>query len=124
MYQRRPKKHPKIIKFVLYCAMRVHFRKAPGRPSHVKAKEIIDNLHNLRLRYERLSLRLKREETVRNYYKEVRDEVPNDSNIHASRLPLSINGRIVWLRKVGKPARVIKMTDYLHQQSLSNRNNA
>jgi hypothetical protein len=47
MYQRRPKKHPKIIKFVRYYVMRVHFRKAPDRPSHNKAKEIIDNLHNL-----------------------------------------------------------------------------
>ena len=51
MYQRRPKKHPKIIKFVRYYVMRVHFRKAPDRPSYNKAKEIIDNLHNLRIRY-------------------------------------------------------------------------
>jgi len=112
MYQRRPKKHPKIINFVLYYAMRVHFRKAPGRPSHLKTKEIIDNLHNLRLRYERLSLSLKRVETKRGYYKRVRDEAPHDSKIHASRLPITINGRVDWLRKVGRPARVINMRDY------------
>jgi len=118
MYQRRPKKHPKIIKFVRYYVMRVHFRKAPGRPSHVKPKEIIDNLHDLRLRYERLSLSLKFVETKRSYYKQVRDEAPNDSKIHASRLPLKINGRVDWLRKIGKPAKIIKMTDYLHRQTL------
>ena len=109
MYQTRPKKHPKIIKFVRYYVMRVHFRKAPGRPSHVKAKEIIDNLHNLRLRYERLSLSLKRVETKRSYYKEVRDEVDHDLIIHASRLPLKINGRVDWLRNIGRPARVLNM---------------
>ena len=44
MCQRRPRKHPKIINFVLFYAMRVHFRKAPGRPSHLKPKEIIGKL--------------------------------------------------------------------------------
>ena len=51
MYQRRPKKHPKIIKFVRYYVMRVHFRKAPDRPSHNKAQQLIDDLHNRRIRY-------------------------------------------------------------------------
>ena len=118
MYQRRPRKHPTIIKFVRYYVMRVHFRKASSRPSHLKPKEIIDNLHNIRLRYERLSLSLKRVEKKRSYYKEVRGEAPNDSEIHASRLPLKINVRVDWLRKVGKPAKIIKMTDYLHRQAL------
>ena len=119
MYQRRPRKHPKIINFVLFYAMRVHFRKAPGRPSHLKPKEIIDNLHNIRLRYERLSLSLKRVETKRSYYKLVRGEAPNDSEIHASRLPLKINGRVDWLRKVGQPAQVISMEDFLRTKTLS-----
>ena len=113
MYQRRPRKHPKIIKFFRYYVMRVHFGKASSRPCHLKPAEIIDSLHNIRLRYERLRLSLKRVETKRSYYKEVRGEASNDSKIHASRLPLKINGHVDWPRKVGRPARVINMTDYL-----------
>ena len=116
MYQRRPRKDPKIIHFVRYYVMRTQMRNAPDRPSHIKPQQIIDDLHNLRLRYDRLGFEmgLKRVHAKRRYYKRVRDDAP-----FASRLPIKINGRVDWLRKVGQPAQVISMEDLHKRKTLS-----
>jgi hypothetical protein len=103
MYYARPPRHPKIINFFRYYLVRTQFRNSPDRPSHTKPQQIIDDLHNLRLRYDRIGKGLKRLKTKRRYYKRVRDDAP-----YASRLPIKINGRIDWLRKIGKPADVIQ----------------
>ena len=84
--------------------MCAEFRNSPDRPSHTKPQQIIDGLHNLRLRYDRFGAGLKHLKTKRRYYKRVIDDAP-----YASRLPIKINGRIDWLRKIGKPADVIQL---------------
>ena len=54
MYYARPPRHPKIINFFRYYIVRTEFRNSPDRPSHTKPQQIIDDLHNLRLRYDRI----------------------------------------------------------------------
>ena len=114
MYYARPPRHPKIINFFRYYIVRTEFRNSPDRPSHTKPQQIIDDLHNLRLRYDRIGVGLQRLKTKRRYYKRVRDDAP-----YASRLPIKINGRIDWLRKVGQPAQVISMEDLHKRKTLS-----
>ena len=99
------KKHLKdgnIYHFVSYyqdfCGDRIFLE----RPDLSKPEVIIDELHNLRLHYDRQGLFLKRIDTKRRYYKRVRADAR-----FASSLPRKINGWVDALRKVGKPAQVI-----------------
>ena len=106
-YKRRPPKHPEIISFLRHYVVCVPLRDGPDRPSPQRPQEIIDSLHDLRLRYDRLGIRFKRVHTKRRYYKRVRDDAP-----YASRLPIKINGRVDWLRRIVKPAAVIDLAAY------------
>lgn len=106
-YKRRPPRHPKIINFLRHYVLCVPLRDAPDRPNSKRPQEIIDSLHDLRLRYDRLGMHLKRVHTKRRYYKRVRDDAP-----YASRLPIKINGRVDLLRKVVIPGGVVDLATY------------
>ena len=107
MYYARPPRHPKIINFFRYYLLRTDFRNSPDPTSHTKPQQIIDDLHNLRLRYDRIGSGLKRLKTKRRYYKRVRDDAP-----FASELPIKIKERLDRLRKIGKPGKIINLMAY------------
>lgn len=106
-YYQRPKKDPKIIHFVRRYIYRRGMRYSPDRSDQTLAQEVIEDLHNLRVRYDKLGLHLKRLDTKRRYYKRVRHDAR-----FASELLEKINSQIDWLRRISEPGDVIQWKDY------------
>ena len=111
---RRPRKDGNIYHFVSYYQDFCRGRIFTELPDLSKPEVIINELHNLRLHYDRQGWWLKRIDTKRRYYKRVRHDAP-----FASELPKKINGWVDSLRKVGKPAKVIDFPSVTAQKPIA-----
>ena len=101
---RRPRKEGNLYHFVSHYIDFMDMRLTRTQPVN-EPQVIIDGLHNLRFRYDRQGLFLKRIDTKRRYYKRVRVDAP-----FASELPKRINDQVDALRKVGKPGDIVEFT--------------
>ena len=85
--------------FMVYRIIHTRERHCP-RPSRMRMRERwVEELHNLRLEYDRIGFEenLKRIESKRRYYKRVRQDAP-----YASKIPKDINDYLDCLRARSK----------------------
>ena len=78
-----------------------------------KPQETITELHNLRIRYDRLSRDLNCFETARRYYKRISYDAP-----FTSYLPKKINSQLDLLRRIGEPGEIIFFPDKRETHSI------
>ena len=78
-----------------------------------KLQETITELHNLRIRYDRLGRDLNCFETDRRYYKRISYDAP-----FTSYLPKKINSQLDLLRRIGEPGEIISFPDKREAHSI------